>query len=226
MGGEKALYHNFPDNSFFVMLKKIKKNRLEKDCSNRGQIMKKNIGLVVVLALVVIMLGTFIKQQMEKNEAISLAAYEVDWTQKEGLEKGQIAPNFTLETLTGEQVTLADYKGKKVILNFWATWCPPCRTEMPHFQDFYEEYADQENVVILAANATYNDKGANHVQKFVNSFDLTFPILLMPDDSIFKRYEILALPSTFMIDTEGRIQYHITGALDKKAIREYVNKLD
>ena len=204
----------------------LNQNRLEKDCSKRGQIMKKNIGLVVILALVAIMLGTFIKQQIEKKEVISQASYEVDWTKKEGLEKGQIAPNFTLETLTGETVTLADFKGKKVILNFWATWCPPCRTEMPHFQDYYEQYAERDNVVILAANATYNDKGADHVQKFVNSFDLTFPILLMPEDSIFKRYEILSLPSTFMIDTEGRIQYHITGALDEKAIREYVAKLD
>ena len=188
--------------------------------------MKKNIGLVVILALVVVMLSTFIKQQTEKKEIISQAASEVDWAQKEGLEKGQIAPNFTLETLTGDSITLADLKGKKVILNFWATWCPPCRTEMPHFQDYYEEDAQQDNVVILAANATYNDKGASHVQKFVNSFDLTFPILLMPDDSIFKRYEILSMPSTLMIDTEGRIQYHITGALDDKAIRAYVAKLD
>ena len=80
--------------------------------------MKKNIGLVVILALVAIMLGTFIKQQIEKKEVISQAAYEVDWTKKEGLEKGQIAPNFTLETLTGETVTMADFKGKKVILNY------------------------------------------------------------------------------------------------------------
>mgnify|MGYP003435951310 FL=1 len=149
----------------------LNQNRLEKDRSKRGQIMKKNIGLVVILALVAIMLGTFIKQQIEKKEVISQAAYEIDWAQKEGLEKGQIAPNFTLETLTGETVTLADFKGKKVILNFWATWCPPCRTEMPHFQDYYEQYAERDNVVILAANATYNDKGADHVQKFVNRFD-------------------------------------------------------
>ena len=188
--------------------------------------MKKNIGLVVLLALVTIMLGTFIKQQIEKKEVISQAASETDWTQKEGLEKGQMAPNFTLETLTGESVTLADFKGKKVILNFWATWCPPCRTEMPHFQDYYEEYGEQEDVIILAANTTYNDKGIDHIQAFVNSFDLTFPILLMPDERISKSYEIINLPSTFMIDTEGRVQYHVTGALDEKVLHEYVKKLN
>lgn len=87
------------------------------------------------------MLGTFINQQLKKTEAIAQVGYEEDLTKEEGLQKGAMAPDFTLETLTGEKVTLSDLKGKKVILNFWATWCPPCRAEMPHLQTYYEDYA-------------------------------------------------------------------------------------
>lgn len=188
--------------------------------------MKKNIGLLFVLALVAIMLGTFINQQLKKNETIAQVGYEADLTKAEGLKKGSLAPDFTLETLTGEKVKLSDLRGKKVMLNFWATWCPPCRSEMPHLQSYYEDYAKKDNVVIVAANTTYNERGKDNIESFINSYDLTFPILLMPDDSIIKLYEVLTIPSTFMIDSEGRIQHHIVGPLDTDAIRDYVTQLD
>ena len=188
--------------------------------------MKKNIGLLVVLALVAIMLGTFIHQQLQKNEAIAQVGYEADLTKGKGVQKGAMAPDFTLETITGEKVTLSELKGKKVMLNFWATWCPPCRAEMPHLQSYYEDYAEKDNVIIIAANTTYNERGKDNIQTFINSHDLTFPILLMPDDSLIKLYEVLTIPSTIMIDSEGRIQHHIVGPLDTDAIRDYVTQLD
>ncbi len=193
--------------------------------------MKRNVGLLVVLALVAIMLGTFINQQIKKTEAIAQVGEEGNITKEEGANKGEMAPDFTLETLSGETVTLADLKGKKVILNFWATWCGPCRKEMPHLQAYYEEYAEKDNAVIIAANTTYNEYGAKdkrkgNVQAFLDSLDVTLPVLLMPDDSIIKQYEVLTIPTTFMIDREGRIQHHIVGPLDEKAIRDYVTQLD
>ncbi|KGR83825.1 peroxiredoxin family protein [Lysinibacillus odysseyi] len=188
--------------------------------------MKKNIGLLFVLALVATMLGTYIHQQLQKAEAIDKVGYEADLSKEEGLQKGAIAPDFTLETITGEKVTLSDLKGKKVILNFWATWCRPCQIEMPHLQSYYEDYAKKDNVVIIAANTTYNDQGKDKIETFINRLDITFPILLMPDRNIIKTYEVLTIPSTFVIDTEGRIQHHIVGPLDKDAIRDYVTQLD
>ncbi|MCM3386509.1 redoxin domain-containing protein [Ureibacillus chungkukjangi] len=192
---------------------------------------KKAIGLVVVMALVVIMLGTYIKDQIEASEAISEQAvsYEMNLDQEEGLAKGQIAPDFTLKTIAGESVTLSELKGKKVVLNFWATWCPPCKKEMPHLQKYYKEDAKEDNVEIIAVNLTHTERSLNAiktVQQFVESYNLTFPIPLMEEQGVDKLYQIITIPSTFMIDSEGRIQYHIVGPLDQDTIGEYVESLD
>lgn len=189
------------------------------------------IGLVIVMALVIIMLGTYIKNQIEANEAISEQAvsYEMNLDQEQGLEAGQIAPDFTLQTLTGETFTLSELKGKKVILNFWASWCPPCKKEMPHLQKYYEEDAEEDNAVIVGVNITHAERSVDQmktVQQFVDSFNLTFPIPLMKEEGVDKIYQIITIPSTFMIDTEGRVQHQIVGPLDQEALRDYVKSLD
>ncbi|WP_332650312.1 TlpA family protein disulfide reductase [Lysinibacillus sp. 54212] len=187
---------------------------------------KKNIGLLMILALVVIMLVGYIKKEATTKEAIVDPGYEVELTEKQGVGQGQIAPDFTLKTLDGESVTLSALKGKKVILNFWASWCPPCKAEMPHLQSYYDQYAEEDNVVLLAANATFSDKGAENVQTFVNSYKLTFPILLMEDESVVNLYQVLSLPTTYFIDTEGRIQRQFIGPLDENALKNYVQALN
>ncbi|MFP3919059.1 TlpA disulfide reductase family protein [Lysinibacillus telephonicus] len=188
---------------------------------------KKTIGLLIVMLLVVIMLGTYIKKQIEASEAINDSAlgYEMELGE-EGLERGQIAPDFTLKTLSGESYTLSDLKGKKVILNFWATWCPPCKEEMPHLQEYYEKYAEEENVEIIGVNLTYTDGSRETIQHFIDSYELTFPILLMEEDKLSSTYQVLTIPSTFMIDSKGRIQHHIVGPLNQKALKKYASSLD
>ncbi|HWK21931.1 MAG TPA: TlpA disulfide reductase family protein [Ureibacillus sp.] len=192
---------------------------------------KKAIGLVIVMALVVIMLGSYIKNQIEASESLSEQAvsYEMNLDQQEGLAKGQIAPDFTLQTLDGETFTLSKLKGKKVVLNFWASWCPPCKEEMPELQKYYEKYAKEDNAIIIGVNITHAERSMNEmktVQQFVDSFDLTFPIPLMEEEGVDKLYEILTIPSTFMIDTEGRIQNQIVGPLNQKSLRDYVKRLN
>lgn len=187
---------------------------------------KKLIGKILVLSLVAIMLGTFVKQQIDKSQALtSSSGYEVDLMDGVGVQKGDIAPDFTLKTLDGKTVSLSDYRGKKVIVNFWATWCTPCRTEMPHMQKYYEKSAAKENVEILALNLTYDDKGPDNVQNFVNSYDLTFPIVLMEEDTLLDTYEILTIPSSIFIDTEGRVQTHFTGMLDQEKMIHFIGQL-
>ena len=113
---------------------------------------------------------------------------------------GKPAPNFTLETIDGKKVSLKDFKGKVVLINFWATWCPPCREELPFFERVYEKYRDK-GFVILAVNTD-----PENLKDFLKEFDtkLSFPILL-GNDKILDLYPVRGLPTSFLIDREGRI---------------------
>ncbi len=190
------------------------------------------IGVVVVLALIAIMLGGYIKNQIEASEEVAeqsrIKGYEVDLVNAEfGIKKGQMAPDFTLETITGETISLSQLKGKKVLLNFWATWCPPCKEEMPDLQNYYERYAKEENVEIVAVNLTYSQNSIKDVQLFADSYDLTFPIPLLHEEAFSKeKYQVLTIPSSFMIDTEGRIQKQIIGPLKEETIQQYLSELN
>lgn len=116
--------------------------------------------------------------------------------------RGAPAPDFVLTGLDGTQYTLSDLQGQTVIINFWATWCEPCREEMPDLQEIHDQYADQ-GLVILAVNA---DEPADRVQDFVDEFDITFPILLDDGRAVSALYEVQAYPSTYFVDSDGRIR--------------------
>ncbi|SFK29254.1 Peroxiredoxin [Halobacillus dabanensis] len=122
----------------------------------------------------------------------------------DGLEVGEKAPDFTLQTLEGETVKLSDYRGKKVFLNYWATWCPPCREEMPEMQRFHEAYEDE--VVILAVNGTGSEKSRENVRKFVEEGGYTYPILMDKELELNQMYQIISIPTTYFIGTDGVIQ--------------------
>ena len=144
-----------------------------------------------------------------------------------GLEKRKLAPDFELTTLTGETVSLSDYKGKTVILNFWASWCPPCRVEMPYMENYYEENKDSENVEILAVNMTKKERGGGDkiekVEGFVDELKLTFPVLLDEAGEVMKLYQVMAYPTTYIINPEGIITAKETRQLDEELISELVN---
>src|SRR5690625_6840567 len=104
---------------------------------------------------------------------------EVNDLSEAGLGKGKKAPEFERETLDGEAVKLADYKGEKVIVNFWATWCPPCREEIPDLQTLYDNY----DVEILAIDLTETESSLDVVEEFVyDEFEMTFPVLLRSEE--------------------------------------------
>ncbi|MHA6252537.1 redoxin domain-containing protein [Oceanobacillus sp. CAU 1775] len=126
-----------------------------------------------------------------------------------GLEVGNLAPDFQLATLNGEEAALSDYSGKKVMINFWATWCPPCRAEMPDMEKFYND----TEVEILAINLTETEAHPGQVQQFADEYDLTFPILLDEIIEVAKVYAIQPVPTSYMVDTEGIIQYKTFGPL-------------
>lgn len=151
-----------------------------------------------------------------KEEAVEIA----------GFQKGTMAPDFKLATLTGDNVMLSDYIGKKVILNFWASWCGPCKSEMPHMQKYYERYSGLENVEIIAVNMTSEEgKGERAVADFVKEYELTFPVLLDSAGHVMELYEIFTIPTTFMIGTDGEIDRKILGPLDEEQIKQIIQSM-
>jgi cytochrome c biogenesis protein CcmG/thiol:disulfide interchange protein DsbE len=122
---------------------------------------------------------------------------------------GFLAPVFTLTDLTGQEVHLSDYRGQVVLLNFWASWCPPCRAEMPAIQQVYQNYQDQ-GLVVLAIDAAYQDLPDN-MQTFLGSFTHSFSILRDESGKVNHSYAISSLPTTFFIGRDGTIRDLVVG---------------
>ena len=124
-------------------------------------------------------------------------------------QQGFLAPDFELQTITGETVRLSDLRGQAVLVNLWATWCPPCRAEMPAIEQVYQEYKAQ-GFTVLAVDMTYQDSFAD-ITPFVEKYNLTFPILLEPNGEMARAYQLRSLPSSFFIDREGIIREVVIG---------------
>lgn len=133
-------------------------------------------------------------------------------------QQGFFAPNINLTTLDGESVDLADFRGRVVLVNIWASWCTPCKAEMPAIQRVYDKYKD-EGFVVLAVNAT-NQDNLNDVKNFVSSQSLTFPILLDLEGEISNKYRVQALPTSFFITPDGIINEVVIGGPMAEALLE------
>ncbi|MBM7622058.1 peroxiredoxin [Bacillus tianshenii] len=139
------------------------------------------------------------------------------------VQEGNPAPDFELTTLEGEKMKLSDYKGKKIILNFWATWCPPCKAEMPHMQEFYEKNSDE--IEILAVNLTNVDKGQDAIKGFVEEYGLTFEIPLDEEGMIGMQYQAFTIPTSYVIDSNGIIQKKVVGPMDEEMMKDLTENI-
>ena len=119
------------------------------------------------------------------------------------------ATDFTMAMLNGGEITLSDLQGRWVLLNFWATWCIPCRVEMPALQDIASEY--RSDLVVLGVNQRENPPT---VQAFIDEIGTTFPILLNPDDATLAAYQVMSLPQTFLINPQGEILWRQFGPIE------------
>jgi thiol-disulfide isomerase/thioredoxin len=139
-----------------------------------------------------------------------------------GVGKGVVAPDFTLETLDGGSLSLSSFRGKVVLINFWASWCSPCRSEMPELQQAYVELGD--DFVILAVNQTKADD-VDDVRNFVAEQRLGFPILLDKDGAISDAYRASALPTSVFVDREGIIYMVQVGSMTKAFVESVVGEI-
>lgn len=120
------------------------------------------------------------------------------------------APDFTLPSDEGKIYRLADFRGKVVVLNFWATWCPPCRYEMPAMERAWQK-VKEKGVVFLAVNVGENE---DQIFQFTGDYPVSFPLLLDQKGEVVKLYPVIGLPTTYIIDTSGQVTHRVVGTRD------------
>ena len=139
-------------------------------------------------------------------------------------QEGFLAPDFELTTATGETIRLSDLRGQAVLVNLWATWCPPCRAEMKSIEKVYNEYKD-EGFVVLAVNMTYQDTPGK-ILPFIEEQGLTFPILLDETGEMADDYQLRSLPSSYFIGRDGIInEVVIGGPMAEALLRTRVERI-
>lgn len=146
-----------------------------------------------------------------------------DPTAKASPREGFNAPDFTLDQLDGGQVTLSKLRGQVVIVNLWASWCTPCRVEMPEIERVWQAYKDK-GLVVLGVDTTFQDSEQDAIA-FVRELNLTFPILFDRTGGTSNRYQLRALPSTFFIDRKGVIRSAVFGSMNAGLIESKVAEL-
>jgi peroxiredoxin len=166
---------------------------------------KRTIMRVLVLGVIAVALGSAFYTAYSSDESI--------------VEVGENAPDFTLVNLEGEEIRLSELRGKGVVINFWATWCNPCKREMPLIEEQYQIVKDQE-IEILAVNIAESNLA---VSSFIKRLGVTFPVLLDSDRAVTQRYGVGALPSTFFINKDGIVVEHFVGEMNESIL---VKRLD
>ena len=137
-----------------------------------------------------------------------------------GINVGSVAVDFTLEALDGTEVSLSQYRGDVVLINFWATWCPPCRAEIPDIEDAYRARKD-EGLIVLGVSV---EQSRAAVAPFVELAGMTYPVLLDELSQVYNTYRAPGLPMSILVDNNGVIQARHIGQLSKAQLDEYLNQ--
>lgn len=132
------------------------------------------------------------------------------------------APDFNLKDQYGVVHSLENYKGKVIFLNFWATWCPPCKKEMPDIENIYKEYGENKKDVIILG---INSEKENEVKKFLKDRGYTFPTVIDENSEVMRKYFIQAFPTSFVIDKEGNVYGYVMGGLTKEQIKQVIEEV-
>lgn len=192
---------------------------------------KKIGGVVLVISGVVMIVGAASKTnsyipQNDQNTVEQTENIEKESNKESENEIKSI--DFTLEDQYGNKHTLSDYEGKVVFLNFWATWCPPCKEELPHIEELYNENEKNSKDVVILTVAAPNlgrEGSKEDIRKFLDENKYTFPVGFDNDAFVMSTYAIEAFPTTFIIDKKGNIDKYIPGALDKKTMEYLIDQV-
>lgn len=137
-------------------------------------------------------------------------------------QKLKTAPDFTLQTMEGDSFTLSNQKGKIVVLNFWATWCAPCRKEIPDFMELHKELKDQG---VLFAGVSLDEEGWQKVRPYAQKMEINYPIMV-DNRNVSRQYgPIRAIPTTFIINKKGQVEYVAPGMLNKSRLKPILTEM-
>ena len=184
----------------------------------RGSTLTLTALLVVLIALVVVIIFWPVEATAHKSVAPT-AQQDIEATTL--IHAGDVAPDFTVEMLDGSRITLSDLRGKVVLVNFWATWCPPCRQEMSHLQkDVIDRFAGKDVVVLPISRGEKRET----VEAFIEKMGYTFPVGLDGDQSIYKKYASNYIPRSVVVGKDGKVVYVAVG-YDEQTAKDIDNAI-
>jgi len=187
---------------------------------------KNNIFLTCILILVLLLVGAYYLYDRYADEYKPNAAYTNDKGETTGqdLKSSTPAPDFTVTDRNGKSVSLSDYFGKPIVLNFWASWCPPCKSEMPEFQAAYEKYGS--DIQFLMVNMTDGERETvNSAKDFISENGYSFPLFFDTEYEAAIAYSASSLPATYFIDSDGNLKAYAIGALDAENLQRGISKI-
>ncbi|HVJ49336.1 redoxin domain-containing protein [Desulfitobacterium sp.] len=183
--------------------------------------MRKYLAAIILIGLVI---WGFISVQNNNSNSDSNTVSSKANQLKVGLEEGNLAPDFELQRVDGNSIKLSSLQGKKIILNFWASWCPPCRQEMPDMEKLYVDQKDN-GVEILAVNLTNIEKSRADVPSFMKAYDITFPVALDEKGKVSQQYDVSSIPASFIIDSWGVIQRKFVGPMTYDSMKSMLKSI-
>jgi cytochrome c biogenesis protein CcmG/thiol:disulfide interchange protein DsbE len=139
-------------------------------------------------------------------------------------EQYPVAPDFSLSDLDGNKVSLSDHRGKVVVLDFWATWCPPCRKGIPDFVEMQNEYG-KDNFIVLGINLDRGDDVGSMVEEFAKNYNINYPVLYHNPQIVMAYGGIQSIPTTFVIDQEGKVRQGVVGYRPKEFFKGVIDPL-
>ncbi len=188
---------------------------------------KANIIIWIIAICIVIIAATFYSKNKPASVVVSPSPSPSPSQQNEAATSPSqnskpIAPDFNLKDLNGKNVKLSDYKGKIVILNFWAVWCKYCKQEMPDLNELNKELDKENEAVIIAVDV---QESAEIVEKYLSSNNINLKVLLDQDGSVTQTYGVSGFPTTFILNKDGSLYTYIPGATNKETLIEILNKI-
>ncbi|MFK9093133.1 thiol-disulfide oxidoreductase ResA [Bacillus salipaludis] len=167
---------------------------------------------LVIRSIILLVLGAAVAYSLYAN---------LTKDKKQKVAEGEIAPDFALVDMQGNKHRLSDYRGQGVFLNFWGTWCPPCKKEMPYINNQYHQYKDN-GVQVLSVDIQEPELAVN---QFAERLKLDFPIMIDKDKEVMNVYGVDLLPATFLIDKDGKVVGYNTGELTEYKVKEFMEKI-